>query len=465
MRSLRPGRGVRQRLRPAAAIFLAALVAACAGGQAAGTPKPDPQKDKLAQIETRGVLNGYAAIDYPPQSMLVEGATRPADTKCLPTQKTGAEVTGFDNETTKLVAKDLGVEACFVTPTWTEVTAGGWSDRWDIVYGSGSIDRDRMKRLYMTQPYYATPNMFFVRADSPFKTADELSGKKVGACASCSRVLPEARTRHPGRHARVRHRGPEDRRLRDRGPRAPGSRRRQDRRLPRRRAGRPGTDRRRAGPAGARQAGVHVLPLGLRRQELGPRRRRVHRPGQSDHPYPPGRRDPEGAQPAVLRTRLRREGRGVRPVDHRPDDPLRGASLHRSIARPASLVAIVALLAAACAGPGGSSAPASAALDPAKDKLAQVIARGTLVLSTDPVYPPQSFAVEGADPAGDTKCAANQLTGPEIDGYDAETGKPVAAALGVEPCFVTPPLNEVIAGGWGDRWDVAWGSGAITARG
>lgn len=186
MRSLRPGRGVRQRLRPAAAVFLAALVAACAGGQAAGTPKPDPQKDKLAQIEARGVLNGYAAIDYPPQSMLVDGATRPPDTKCLPTQKTGAEVTGFDNETTKLVAKDLGVEACFVTPTWTEVTAGGWSDRWDIVYGSGSINRDRMKRLYMTQPYYATPNMFFVRADSPFKTADELSGKKVGACASCS---------------------------------------------------------------------------------------------------------------------------------------------------------------------------------------------------------------------------------------------------------------------------------------
>ena len=186
MRSFRPGRGARHRLRPGAAIALAMLAAACAGGPPAGTHKPDPQKDKLAQIEARGVLNGYAAIDYPPQSMLVDGATRPADTKCLPTQKTGAEVTGFDNETTKLVAKDLGVEACFVTPTWTEVTAGGWGDRWDIVYGSGSINRDRMKRLYMTQPYYATPNMFFVRADSAFQTADELSGRKVGACASCS---------------------------------------------------------------------------------------------------------------------------------------------------------------------------------------------------------------------------------------------------------------------------------------
>ena len=104
---------------------------------------------------------------------------------------------------------------------------------------------------------------------------------------------------------------------------------------------------------GLDEAGVHVLPVGLRRQELGPRRRRLHRPGQRDHPRPPGGRDPEGAQRAVLRTRLRREGRGVRPVDHRPDDPLRGDPVHRSLARPASLVAIVALLAAACAGPAG----------------------------------------------------------------------------------------------------------------
>ena len=43
-----------------------------------------------------------------------------------------------------------------------------------------------MKRLYMTQPYYATPNLFFVRADSPYQTADQLSGKQIGACASCS---------------------------------------------------------------------------------------------------------------------------------------------------------------------------------------------------------------------------------------------------------------------------------------
>ena len=59
-------------------------------------------------------------------------------------------------------------------------------DRWDIAYGSGSINADRMQRLYMTQPYYAVPNYYFVAADSPARHAADLDGKRVGACASCS---------------------------------------------------------------------------------------------------------------------------------------------------------------------------------------------------------------------------------------------------------------------------------------
>ena len=109
-----------------------------------------------------------------------------------------------------------------------------------------------------------------------------------------------------------------------------------------------------------------------------------------------------------------------------------------------------------------SSAAAASSADPATDKLAQVQSRGTLVLWTDPDYAPQSFSVDGATRLAVTKCAPNQMTAPEISGYDAETGKLVAAALGVEPCFVATPFDAMIAGSWGDRWDVAWGSGAIT---
>lgn len=134
----------------------------------------------------------------------------------------------------------------------------------------------------------------------------------------------------------------------------------------------------------------------------------------------------------------------------------------------------IAAIAAACGGgtagtspasPGGSvgnAASTAPAGDPTKDKLAQVQSRGTLVLFVDPDYAPQSMAVKGAVRAATTKCALNQMTAPEVDGYDVATGKLVAAALGVEPCFVAVPFDEVIAGGWGDRFDVAWASGALT---
>jgi polar amino acid transport system substrate-binding protein len=171
-----------------AACVLAVSLVACGGGSS-NDESGDPTRDKLAQILARGTLVEYFEPDYPPQSQNVEGATRPADTKCTETQLTAPEVTGYDNEVTKLIADELGVEACFVSPTWTEVTGGNWGDRWDIAYGSGSINVDRMARLYMTQPYYAVPNRYFVAKDSPYRTPSDLDGKKIGACAGCSHEL------------------------------------------------------------------------------------------------------------------------------------------------------------------------------------------------------------------------------------------------------------------------------------
>jgi polar amino acid transport system substrate-binding protein len=172
---------------------LAVGITACGGSgdKAKSTPAAtgSPQQDKLAQIQARGTLVGYHEADYPPQSMDVKGAARPAGTKCAATQLTAKQVTGFDSDTTKLVAKGLGVEACFATPTWTEVTAGNWSDRWDIAYGSGSINEERMQRLYMTQPYYAVPNYYFVRPGSHARHAADLDRTTIGSCASCSHEM------------------------------------------------------------------------------------------------------------------------------------------------------------------------------------------------------------------------------------------------------------------------------------
>jgi ABC-type amino acid transport substrate-binding protein len=156
--------------------------ASSAGSAVAG----DPAHDKLAQVLSRGTLVLSTDTGYPPQSMAVEGAKRLATTKCQPKELTAAEVTGYDAETGKAVAAQLGVEPCFVTPQWTEIIAGGWGDRWDVSWGSGAIDADRMTRLYVTQPAYSTPAGIFVKADSPIKDITEMGGKKIGACTGCT---------------------------------------------------------------------------------------------------------------------------------------------------------------------------------------------------------------------------------------------------------------------------------------
>jgi polar amino acid transport system substrate-binding protein len=175
------------------------ILAACgSNGGASGSPATspsvapsggDPATDQLARVLARGTLVLSTDLAYPPQSFGVEGVDREAPTRCRPNQLTGPEVSGFDAETGKAVAAKLGVEACFVTPSWTEITGGNWADRWDVAWGSGAINADRMTRLYMTQPYYSDEQRFYVHIDSPYRTPSDLDGKQVGACASCTHEL------------------------------------------------------------------------------------------------------------------------------------------------------------------------------------------------------------------------------------------------------------------------------------
>ena len=178
-------------------VAMSLLLAACGGGaepteEAQPTQEPQPTEvapagDKLAEIMARGILIVSSDPAYPPQSELVPNAVRPADTKCATDQKTSAELQGFDIDASVEIATRLGLEACFVTPDWTLITAGNWADRWDVSIGSMSITPERMQNLYFTQPYYTTPAAFFVHADNTtFTQPSDLSGKKIGACTGCT---------------------------------------------------------------------------------------------------------------------------------------------------------------------------------------------------------------------------------------------------------------------------------------
>lgn len=164
-----------------AAAVTALLLAACAPAT------PAAPADKLAEVTARGTLVISTDPAYPPQSELNPTGQRAANTKCTADQKTAGELTGFDIDVAVAIAKGLGVEACFVTPDWTLITSGSWSDRWDISVGSMTVTPERMKPLYFAQPYYTTPAAVFVHQDNTTLAGPaDLSGKRVGVCSGCT---------------------------------------------------------------------------------------------------------------------------------------------------------------------------------------------------------------------------------------------------------------------------------------
>jgi polar amino acid transport system substrate-binding protein len=167
--------------------FAAVLSVLLTGCGANPSPQPTPADDLLAKITTRGTLVVATDPAYPPQSELIPGAARAASTHCASNEYTADELTGFDVDAAAEIARRLGVEPCFVTPPWTQLTAGNWDDRWDISVGSMAITPERMEVLFFTQPYYATPAALFVHADNvTFTQPSDLSGKRVGGCTDCT---------------------------------------------------------------------------------------------------------------------------------------------------------------------------------------------------------------------------------------------------------------------------------------
>ena len=79
----------------------------------------------------------------------------------------------------------------------------------------------------------------------------------------------------------------------------------------------------------------------------------------------------------------------------------------------------------------------------AGDLLARICSEGTIRISTDPAYPPQSEL----DPA----------TG-EYVGFDIDVATEIADRLGVEVAWETPKWEVLTAGSWNDRWDMSVGS-------
>lgn len=153
---------------------LALVGAACASDEPTtddGTSAGDGDTGLLGQVQSEGVLRVSTDPAYPPQSSLNE--------------ETG-EYEGFDIDVATEIAKRLGVEIQWETPSWDIITAGGWNDRWDVSVGSMTVTAERAEVLNFTTPYYYTPAGLAVQAGSDIASLDDLSGKTVGVCGACT---------------------------------------------------------------------------------------------------------------------------------------------------------------------------------------------------------------------------------------------------------------------------------------
>lgn len=162
----------------AVAIAATLVLAACGGGAAA------QPKDLLEAIKQRGYLLVSTDPNYEPQSFLNTQGKRPDNTKCPSDALTTAEMQGFDVDVAKSVGDALGVETCFATPDWDVITAGSWADKWDMSVGSMTVTTSRQKVLDFSVPYYYTPAVIAVRADSGITDLAGLEGKALCAGAA-----------------------------------------------------------------------------------------------------------------------------------------------------------------------------------------------------------------------------------------------------------------------------------------
>ena len=138
----------------------------------------------LDEVKDRGYLIVSTDPNYEPQSFLDPDASRAEGTVCPDDLLTYGEMVGFDVDTAKAVADELGVEVCFATPDWDIVTAGSWGDRWDISIGSMTNTITRQEALDFAHAYYYTPAQFAAAADSGITSLADLEGQAICVAAA-----------------------------------------------------------------------------------------------------------------------------------------------------------------------------------------------------------------------------------------------------------------------------------------
>lgn len=122
-------------------------------------PKDEPAKDdSLERVKKAGKIRFAMSGGYPPFNYFTSND----------------ELTGFDVEIGKEVAKRLGVEYEPVTTEWSGILEGLRSGRYDGIFGSMAVTEKRLEVVDFTDPYYYSGAQLIVREDSKITGPDDL---------------------------------------------------------------------------------------------------------------------------------------------------------------------------------------------------------------------------------------------------------------------------------------------------
>jgi len=150
------------------------------------TEPSDTTGDLLEIVRDRGELIVSTDPNYAPQSFLEPDGT----------------FVGFDIDVATEIADRLGVGITFETPDWDAITAGSWSERWDISVGSMTITTPRKEILSFTRPYYFTPAYLAAStrsgvtktSDLPFTLPTGATATTLTTDANCAEAIESGRT-------------------------------------------------------------------------------------------------------------------------------------------------------------------------------------------------------------------------------------------------------------------------------
>ncbi|MEM9013313.1 MAG: transporter substrate-binding domain-containing protein [Pseudomonadota bacterium] len=143
--------------RRSLAVAFASALALAPGLAAAG--------ETLDRVMSRGSLIMSTDPEYPPQSSL----------------NAENEFIGFDIDVGTEIARRMGVEIEFVTPSWDVITAGNWSGRWDMSVGSMTPTKARAEVLNFPAIYYYTPAALVVHEENTaIDSVEAASGTSIG---------------------------------------------------------------------------------------------------------------------------------------------------------------------------------------------------------------------------------------------------------------------------------------------